>query len=101
MDNLTNLTNLTPKQIAQTYVLNDIIVHEMILEALNQVEHLMMATDRALTKYDVIHKVASLVAKDELFDFFEIQANEVMKALKEEYNDEIADLLNRNNTSSS
>jgi hypothetical protein len=84
---------LTPKQIAQTYVVNDIIVHELILDALNEVETCSKINNISPTIYDVISRVCNLASQDQMFTVFELDTNDILRTVKNEYMEEIANLV--------
>lgn len=88
------LEPLTPKQIAQTYIINEIIMHELILEAINEVESYIGETGNYYSKSDIINKLCILVERDILAKEFNIARSEVLWALKSEYIDEILALVN-------
>ena len=88
---------LTPKQIAQSYVLNDIIIHELILAALSQIEVDNYQLQSLISKYDIIYRICTLVNRDELCAFFEITNNEILDIINTEYQNEIDNLTNQIN----
>lgn len=89
---------LTPKQIAQTYVINDIINHELILSALSEVEVYALEQEVLLTAFDIIHRVCEIAIRDPLFDVFELSSSNILRTLRNEYQTEIntlSSMLNR------
>lgn len=85
---------LTPKQIAQAYVLNDIIVHELILEAFNEIEHEARANQLVLTEFDIISQICNLARQNSLYDFFGIENTDILRTVKAEYQTELVNLSN-------
>ena len=88
-----NNTKLTAKQIAQTYVLNDIIVHELIIEAIAEVEDHLNHSSHRFSKSDIISRICTLVLRDQVSKIFDISPNEVLKTIKEEYEIELEELV--------
>jgi hypothetical protein len=89
---------LTPKQIAQYYILNDIVVHELILAALDKVESFIERqcdNKKQLTKYDLVHRIITECLNDPLFETFGLRGQEIMKAIKTEYAVELDWLLSK------
>lgn len=84
---------LTPKQIAQTYIVNDIIIHELILDALNEVETCSKIHSIFPTVYDVISRVCNLASQDQMFTVFELDTNDILRTVKNEYMEEITNLV--------
>lgn len=85
--------NITPKQIAQTYVLNDIVAHELILAAIDEIEKKKKLTNKQYSKFDIVNKLCSIVSQDDLFVIFELSKSDILEILKNEYSDEIDDLV--------
>lgn len=90
------LEPLTAKQIAQTYVINDIIMHELILEAINEVESSINDSGNVYSKSDIVNRICVLVGKDKLSKDFDISRADVLWTLKAEYIDEILALATYN-----
>lgn len=83
---------MTAKEIAQTFVVNDIIMHELILEAINSIEETLSQTDKSYSQADIINRICVLVSRDELSSQFDIKREDILWALKTEYIDEILSL---------
>lgn len=83
---------LTPKQIAQTYVLDDIIIHELILSAINEVESYAIANRLIMTVYDITHRTMLTVCSDALFNFFKLDSHMILRTLHNEYQQELSTL---------
>ncbi len=88
----TAIEPLTAKQIAQTFVINDIIMHELILEAINQIEESLAQSSNTYSQSDIINRICVLVSRDELSSQFDIKREDILWALKTEYVDEILSL---------
>jgi hypothetical protein len=84
---------LTEKQIAQIYYINDIIVHELIFDALNDLEEKIKKHKVSWSKSDLVHKVTRLASDNELVEIFEITPQEINKVICEQYVSEIEELF--------
>ncbi len=86
------LEPLTTKQIAQTYIINDIIMHELILEAINSIEELLAQSDKNYSQSDIINRICVLISRDPLSSLFDIRKEDILWTLKTEYVNEILSL---------
>ena len=80
---------LTTKQIAKTYYLDEIIVHELILDALDQLKD----QTEGMSKYDAVYKICELTINNKMFQIFNIDKYHVLKTVQDEYNSEIETLV--------
>ena len=85
----TNIQLMTAKEVAQTFVVNDIIMHELILEAINSIEETLSQTDKTYSQAEIINRICVLVSRDELSSQFDIKREDILWVLKTEYIDEI------------
>jgi hypothetical protein len=83
---------LTTKQIAQAYVLNDIVVHELILEAFNEIEVVATQLQLFMTEYDIINQICHLSRQNDLYVFFGIDNTDILRTIKAEYQLELINL---------
>lgn len=83
---------LTPKQIAQTYIINDIIIHELILSSLSEIEKCAKTNKLAPTTYEIINRICVLASQDSLFNEFELSTTDILRIVKNEYQQEVAQL---------
>ncbi len=88
----TNIQLMTAKEVAQTFVVNDIIMHELILEAINSIEETLSQTDKIYSQAEIINRICVLVSRDELASQFDIKREDILWVLKTEYTDEILSL---------
>jgi hypothetical protein len=88
----TTIETITAKQIAQTFVINDIIMHELILEAINDIEESIHESGNTYSKSDITNRICVLVSRDELSSQFDIKREDILWAIKTEYVDEILSL---------
>lgn len=89
------IDRLTEKQIAQTYYLDDIILHEVILESLQQLDKQVSKHPVSWTKSDLVYKLVNLSMENEFMDLFHIEPNELIKAVHSDYNKELDELCLR------
>jgi len=94
---MSNVSMMTAKEIAQTFIVNDIIMHELILEAINSIEEALLQTNNSYTRAEIINRICVLVSRDELASIFDIKRGDVLCALRLEYFDEITSLAHYNN----
>jgi hypothetical protein len=80
---------LTTKQIAKNYYIDDIVVHELILEAIDQLKD----QSERMTKYDAVYKICELAINNKMFQAFNIDKYKVLKTVQDEYNIEIDTLV--------
>lgn len=83
---------LTEKQIAQTYYLDDIVIHEIILDALQQLIRQVSKNPVAWSKTDLIYKLVNLALDNHLVDIFNLESNEIIKTVHEEYSKELDEI---------
>jgi DNA-directed RNA polymerase subunit E'/Rpb7 len=90
---------ITPKEIAQSFVLNDIIVHEIILEAIQKTDNFIDRTSvKQLTNGDLIRIILNYANKEEeLKKLFNISDSELLCTIKNEYKNEIQLLIEKFN----
>jgi hypothetical protein len=79
----------TAKQVAQSFYLDEIVTHELILEAYHSLEKELKAHDIRWDKSDIIYKLVKMVLSHEFAEIFNIQKHNVMKFIYDEYNSEV------------
>lgn len=79
----------TAKQVAQMFYLDDIITHELILDAYNSLEKEIKEHRISWDKSDIVYKLSNMVLSHEFADIFNIQKPKILKTITEDYTSEI------------
>ena len=91
--------DITAKEVAQTFVLNDIIIHEFILDAISKTDNFVEKTKLTnLSKGDLVRIVMNYAAKEqEMKLMFHISDSEILHTIKNDYKNEIEMLYEKLN----
>jgi hypothetical protein len=89
---------LSPKQVAQTYFLDEIVLHEVILEAYNELERQVKQHKVPWTRSDIVFKLCNLAVDHEMVPIFSIQKHEILQTVQADYKPEVDELYLMCNT---
>jgi hypothetical protein len=87
------MERMTEKQIAQTYYLDDIIMHEVVLETYQALEKQITSRPVPWSKADLTYKLINMSMDHEMTKCFEIEHNKLMNVIQKEYINEIDELF--------
>lgn len=83
---------LTPKEIAQTYFLDEIVIHEVILEAYNELERHVKQHKKQWTKSEIVYKLCNIAVDNDMVDIFSINKHDILQIVKTDYQPEVEEL---------
>jgi hypothetical protein len=83
---------LSTKEIAQLYYLDDIIVHEIILESYNTLLTELSTRKIQWGKSDIVYKLCNISLNHELSEYFKITKHTLLDIIQREYRSEIEEL---------
>lgn len=86
------METLTAKQVAQTFYLDDIVMHDVILEAYAELEKQLTQYSIPWNRADIIFKLGNLSMDHSLTGVFNLKKQKIMETIKESYNAEIEHL---------
>jgi len=83
------MSNITPKSAAQSLYLDDIVIHEIILEAFSQLESELSVHKVLWGRNDISYRICNMAMNHELFRFFGLDKRTILDTLNSEYSAEI------------
>lgn len=83
---------LTPKEIAQTYFLDEIVIHEVILEAYKELERHVKQHKKPWTKSEIVYKLCNIAVDNNMVDIFSISKHNILQIVKTDYQPEVEEL---------
>ena len=90
---MTNMNDqLTAKQVAQLYYLDEIITHEVILEAYNTLKTQIEQHRIKWSETDIMYKLCTLAAEHELSKSFNLKPRDIGKTIQSDYQSEVSEL---------
>lgn len=85
--------DITAKQVAQTLYLDEIIIHEIILETIKDLEYHIQEHPISWSRSDIVYKITNRAMNHELCHIFEFSKQDFLDILKNEYDSEIKELI--------
>lgn len=86
----------TAKQVAQTFYLDDIVTHDLILDSYNTLEKELKERNISWEKTDIIYRIVQMVLSHPYTEVFNIQKHNVLKLIYDDYSSEIENLYTIN-----
>lgn len=86
------MENITAKQVAQTFYLDEIVAHEIILEAYSNLEKELKQYPVRWEKSDIVYKLCNTAMEHNLCNIFKLQKTNILNLINTHYTAEITQL---------
>lgn len=84
---------LSEKQIAQLYYLDDIIKHEVIIDAYEKLKKQNKEYSLNWTRTDIMYQLCNIAIEDDLSKMFNLNKRDISEIIRTDYQTEVEELM--------